>query len=76
MAIDPTRNLRHVTTLCGQCSCGCPEVSIDDSAPEDRRVVITDDFGQQVEMSLDQLGDLVVQAKAGVLDGLVGVGAG
>ncbi len=31
---------------------------------------ITDDFGQQVQMSEEQFADLVAQAKAGTLDQL------
>jgi len=68
MANPSASNLRHLATFCGQCSCGCPEVFVDDAAPAERRVIITDDFGQRVEMSLDQFGDLVEQAKAGRLD--------
>jgi hypothetical protein len=59
---------RHVATFCGNCSCGCPEVYLADEAPIERRVVITDDFGQKVEMSLEQLEVLVTDIKAGVLD--------
>ena len=36
--------MRHIATFCGQCSCGCPELFIDDQAAPERRVVITDDF--------------------------------
>jgi hypothetical protein len=67
-------HLRHVATFCGQCSCGCPELFIDDEAPAERRVAITDDFGQRIEMSLDQLDDLVGKAKSGALDGLATTG--
>ncbi|WP_223167037.1 hypothetical protein [Nonomuraea sp. SYSU D8015] len=41
---------------------------VDHSAPEERRVIITDDFGQRVEMSLDQFGSIVAAAKSGSLD--------
>src|SRR5207248_3022771 len=44
-------DLRHVTTFCGNCDCGCPELFLDDAAPPERRVVLTDDFGQRVQMS-------------------------
>jgi len=67
--------VRHIATFCGQCSCGCPELYVDDAAPPERRVVITDDFGQRIEMSLGQLADLVADVRAGVLDGLVAPGA-
>ncbi len=65
--MDKTR-LRHIATFCGQCSCGCPEVYLDDHAEPARRVVITDDFGQRIQMSIDQLHDLVREVRAGVLD--------
>ncbi|KWW99441.1 Uncharacterized protein LI90_1076 [Carbonactinospora thermoautotrophica] len=54
--------------FCGQCSCGCPELFLDPDAPEERRVVITDDFGQRIQMSLDQLRDILEQAKSGALE--------
>ncbi|SDI64584.1 hypothetical protein SAMN05192558_106134 [Actinokineospora alba] len=64
-------NMRHVATFCGQCSCGCPELWIDPDAPEEKRVVITDDFGQRIQMSVGQLTDLVADVKNGVLDELL-----
>jgi hypothetical protein len=68
--------LRHIATFCGQCDCGCPELFLDPAADDDRRVVITDDFGQRIQMSLVQLAALVDDARAGVLDGiLAGSGA-
>jgi hypothetical protein len=67
----PTTGLRHVTTFCGQCSCGCPELYLDPAADEDRRIVITDDFGQAIRMSLAQLAVIVDDARAGVLDDLL-----
>ncbi|HSV65100.1 MAG TPA: hypothetical protein VLJ59_04205 [Mycobacteriales bacterium] len=60
-------DLVPVARFCGQCSCGCPELFLDTGAPDERRVVITDDFGQRVQMSLDQLRDLVDQARGGAL---------
>ncbi|WP_049574409.1 hypothetical protein [Nonomuraea sp. SBT364] len=60
--------MRSIARFCGQCSCGCPELFVDPAAPEDRQVVITDDFGQRVEMSLDQFASIVEAAKAGSLD--------
>ena len=60
--------LQHIATFCGQCNCGCPELYLDPAAPEERRVVITDDFGQRIQMSLGQLADLVADARNGVLD--------
>lgn len=66
--------MRHIATFCGKCDCGCPELYVDDSAPEDRRIVITDDFGQRIQMSTVQLADLIQDIRAGVLDQLVGAG--
>ena len=67
--------MRHIATFCGQCSCGCPELFIDESATPEQRVVITDDFGQRIQMSLGQLADLVADVRRGVLDEVVaGVG--
>ena len=60
--------MRHIATFCGQCNCGCPELHIDDAATPDKRVVITDDFGQRIQMSLGQLADLVADVRRGVLD--------
>lgn len=64
-------NLQHVVTFCGQCSCGCPELHVDPTADDERRIVITDDFGQHIQMSVAQLAVIVEDARAGVLDGLV-----
>jgi hypothetical protein len=62
--------------LCGQCNCGCPELFVDHDALPERRIVITDDFGQRVQMSADQFQVLVEQARAGQLDEvLAGLGA-
>ncbi len=67
----PVTGLHHVATFCGQCSCGCPELYVDPDADDDRRVVLTDDFGQAIRMSLAQLAVIVDDARAGVLDGLL-----
>ncbi|MEQ3549247.1 hypothetical protein WIS52_02085 [Pseudonocardia nematodicida] len=64
--------MRHIATFCGSCNCGCPELYVDDSAAPEKRIVITDDFGQRVQMSTDQFADLVASARNGVLDELVG----
>jgi hypothetical protein len=63
--------LERIATFCGQCNCGCPEVWVDHDAEAERRVVITDDFGQRVQMSLSQLAELVADVKDGVLDELL-----
>jgi hypothetical protein len=57
-----------LATFCDTCSCGCPQLFVDESAPPEQRVVLTDDFGSQVRMSAAQFGDLLAQAKSGVLD--------
>jgi hypothetical protein len=62
------RPMRHIATFCGQCNCGCPELYLDDAATPEKRVVITDDFGQRIQMSLGQLADLVADVRRGVLD--------
>lgn len=62
--------LQHIATFCGNCDCGCPELFLDPEAAEDKRVVITDDFGQRIQMSLEQLRTLVADVRAGKLDEL------
>jgi hypothetical protein len=64
--------LESVAVFCGSCSCGCPELFLDPAADESRRVVLTDDFGQRVQMSLEQLGAMVADIKSGVVDGALG----
>lgn len=63
--------LEPLATFCGDCDCGCPQLFVDPSAPAERRVLLTDDFGQRVQMSADQFASLVEEAKAGKLDGVV-----
>jgi hypothetical protein len=65
---DNTEGLTRLALLCGQCNCGCPEVLVDHEAPPERRIVITDDFGQRVQMSADQLQVLIEEARSGRLD--------
>ena len=60
-----------LATFCGQCSCGCPQLFVDESAPPQQRVVLTDDFGSRVRMSTEQFGALLTQAKSGALDTVV-----
>ena len=60
--------LRPIATFCGQCSCGCPQLFVDEAAAPERRIVLTDDFGASVRMSAAQFGDLVAQARSGALD--------
>jgi hypothetical protein len=63
--------ITRLIVLCGQCNCGCPELLVDHDAPDDRRMVITDDFGQRVQMSVDQLQVLVAEARSGRLGELL-----
>ena len=64
----PRRGLTRFALLCGQCSCGCPELFVDHDAPPERTIVITDDFGQRVQMSADQFAVLIEEARSGRLD--------
>ncbi|QVQ50846.1 hypothetical protein J4H86_18530 [Spiractinospora alimapuensis] len=61
-----------VATFCGKCDCGCPQLWIDPAAEPEKRVVLTDDFGQRIQMSADQLADLVEQARTGAFEGVAG----
>jgi hypothetical protein len=61
-------HLTRLALLCDQCNCGCPELLVDTAASPDRRIVITDDFGQRVQMSADQFQVLVAEARSGRLD--------
>ncbi len=70
--MNDRHQLTSVARFCGKCDCGCPELFLDHDAESARRVVITDDFGQQIQLSLTQLDDLVADVKAGKLDALVG----
>lgn len=56
-----------VVRFCDQCTCGCPELAVDPAAPDNRRIVIRDDFGDSIHMSSDQLLDIVKQARSGAL---------
>lgn len=60
--------LIQVMKFCCHCHCGCVELYLEPDAPETHRVVITDDFGQRIQMSLDQLRTIVNRAKSGALD--------
>ena len=77
---NPTRRPRHpglcsIRIFCGDCNCGCPELFLDPAADAPRRIVLADDFGQRVQMSLEQLAQLVEDAKSGALDRLLERGA-
>jgi hypothetical protein len=63
--------LCSIRVFCGDCSCGCPELFLDPAADLPRRIVLADDFGQHVRMSVEQLEQLVTDAKSGLLDDLI-----
>jgi|APFre7841882793_1041355.scaffolds.fasta_scaffold409755_1 hypothetical protein len=46
---------KHVATLCHASSNVCPEVFINEDADELQQVMITDDFGGKIMISIDQL---------------------
>ena len=56
-----------LTRFCPQCDCGCPALLVDHSAPAERKLVITDDFGQRIQMSVEQFKEIIEQAQSGVL---------
>ena len=55
---SPTEEI--VFTACVNGSC-CPTVSMDKSAPLDRRIIIRDDYGNAVEMSVVQFNVMAVK---------------
>lgn len=57
MTVERTGD-QHIATFCGQCNCGCPELWFDPDAEPAKQVVITDDHGQRIQMSRQQLHDL------------------
>jgi hypothetical protein len=61
-------HLVQVMRFCCHCHCGCVELFVEPEAPDERRVVMTDDFGQRIQMSLDQLRTIVNRAKSGAVD--------
>jgi hypothetical protein len=65
--VDENAGITRIAVLCGQCNCGCPELLVDHAAPPERRIVITDDFGQRVQMSADQFQVLIEEARSGRL---------
>jgi hypothetical protein len=64
---DPTA-LVPVMRFCCHCHCGCVELFLDPEAAEEQRVVMTDDFGQHIQMSVAQLRTVVKHMKSGSLD--------
>jgi hypothetical protein len=63
--------LEAVATFCGKCSCGCPQLFFDPGAVAEQRIVLTDDFGNHVRMSVSQFRDLLDQAVGGRLQELL-----
>lgn len=59
-----------LATFCKDCD-QCPQLFVDESAPAEQRVVLTDDFGSHVRMSAGQFADLLAQAKSGALDTVI-----
>jgi hypothetical protein len=57
-----------VMRFCCHCHCGCVELFLDPAAGDEQRVVMTDDFGQRIQMSVAQLRTVVTRAKSGDLD--------
>lgn len=53
--------------FCPQCSCGCPALLVDHAAPAERRLIMTDDFGQRIHMSVEQFQEIIAQAQDGAL---------
>ena len=66
--MNDDKSLIPVMRFCCHCHCGCVELFFEPEAPEGQRVVITDDYGQRIQMSLDQLGTILKRAKSGALD--------
>ena len=64
---DPT-GLVPVMKFCCHCHCGCVELYLDPAATDEQRVVMTDDFGQRIQMSVAQLRTVVKHMKSGALD--------
>jgi hypothetical protein len=71
MDTNAPQPLQHVITFCGDCNCGCPELYVDPAAPQEKRIVITDDFGQRIQMSPEQWQVLVAEVKSGTVDELL-----
>jgi len=69
--MDGRAELTSVMVFCGSCSCGCPELLVDHAAESDRRIVIIDDFGQRIQMSVEQLSVIVDEARSGRLEELL-----
>lgn len=58
---------RVITSFCHASSNCCPVLAIDTSAPADKCVTITDDFGGRVQMSREQIAGFIEKVKAGTV---------
>jgi hypothetical protein len=59
----------QLTRLCAMTNANaCPVISVDDSAIPAQAVEISDDFGGKAQMSREQLGVFVREAKSGKFD--------
>ncbi len=65
--MDEGTGLTPVMRFCCHCHCGCVELFVEAEAPEGQRIVITDDFGQRIQMSVDQLRTIVRRAQSGAI---------
>jgi hypothetical protein len=63
MKSESQGNLIKIATMCHASSTCCPTMFVDTSAPENKKVLIKDDFGSSIQMSPDQLNALISLAK-------------
>jgi hypothetical protein len=66
LADAPQSSRRPIAVLCAKCD-DCPVIALDETAPEAKRIVITDDFGQEIQMSVDQFQVLLELAQSGAI---------
>jgi hypothetical protein len=64
LASGPQSSRRPIAVLCAKCN-DCPVIAIDETAAEAKKVVITDDFGQEIQMSVEQFQVLLELAQSG-----------
>jgi hypothetical protein len=70
-AMTANGSLSHVVTFCGQGTCGRPQLFVDTTAPTERRIVLTDDFGDRIRMSVERWETTVGEASSGRLTAMV-----
>jgi hypothetical protein len=66
LAQGPESSRRPIAVLCAKCN-DCPVIALDETAPEAKRIVITDDFGQEIQMSVEQFQVLLELAQSGAI---------